>query len=100
MRQGTILFLLTLILLVAFFGLLKAFTIVVAAVATLIVLLFVALFVGAWLLKRRMNRKLAELQRAFVQAQEEHAARRRHEQVRRDAIDVEPTDVRDDHGTR
>lgn len=96
MRRGTILFLLALILLVAFFGLLKVFTIVIVLIVTLIVLFFGALLLGAWLLKRRMHRKLAELQQVFVQGQREAEARRKHEKMRSNAIDVEPTDVRDD----
>jgi uncharacterized protein (DUF58 family) len=96
MRRGTILFLLVLILAVAFFGLLNVFQAVLVTIVTLLVLFFGAIFLGAWLLKRRMNRKLAELQQAFVQGQRDAEARRRHEQMRSDAIDVEPTDVRDD----
>lgn len=96
MRRGTILFLLGLILLIAFVGLLRTFAILAVVIVTLIVLLFAALFVGAWLLKRRMRRKLAELQQAFIQGQQEALARRRNDKMRSDAIDVEPTDVRDD----
>lgn len=96
MRRGTILFLLGLILLIAFFGLLKTIGILIAVVVTLVILFFAALFVGAWLLKRRMRRKLAQLQQAFIQGQKEALARRRNDKMRGDAIDVEPTDVRDD----
>lgn len=96
MRRGTILFLLGLILLIAFVGALKAFAIVIVLVVTLIILLFASLFIGAWLLKRRMRRKLAELQQVFIQGQKEALARRRNDKMRSDAIDVEPTDVRDD----
>ena len=96
MRRGTILFLLGLILLIAFVGLLRTFAILAVVIVTLIVLLFAALFIGAWLLKRRMHRKLAELQQAFIRGQRDAEARRKHEQMRSAAIDVEPADVRDD----
>ena|SRR5688572_3279140 len=88
MRQRTIVVLLALILLFAFFGL-AFLKYVFAAVLTLIILFFVALFVGAWLLKRRMRRKLAELQQAFIQGQKEAVARRKADETRSNAIDAE-----------
>lgn len=96
MRRGTILALLALILAVAFFGLLKVFQVVIVLIVTLLVLFFGAIFLGAWLLKRRMNRKLAELQQAIQRGQQEAAERRKADQMRSEAIDVEPTAVRDD----
>lgn len=55
----------------------------------LIVLLFVALAVGAWLLKRRMQRKMADLHQAFQDAQTQAQAQHQAEQRRTGAIDVD-----------
>lgn len=89
MRRGTLLLLLTLVVLAAFFGLLKAIGILVAAFVTILLLFLAALFVGAWLLKRRMRRKLAELQGAIQEAARQEQERRRSHQVRRDAIEAD-----------
>jgi UPF0716 family protein affecting phage T7 exclusion len=94
LRRSSLLFWLAAILLFAIFGL--AFLKFVAiAIGLFILLLFGSLFVGAWLLRRRMNRKMAELQAAFQQAQREAEERAAHAQRKREAIDVDPV-VRDD----
>lgn len=95
MRTQTALFWLGVIVLFALFG--AAFLKFVAiAIGLALLLLFATLLLGAWMLKRRMNRKLQEMQRAFQAAQADAQARHAAAQQRRDAIDVEPVDVRDD----
>lgn len=89
MRLGTALVLAGLVLAVVFLGFLKTIGILLAAFATLVLLLFAAMLVGAWLLKRRMRRKLAELQGVVQEAARQQAERRRMDEVRRDAIDTE-----------
>lgn len=95
MRTSTAVFWIAVIFLFAIFG--AAFLKAVAiAIGLAILLLFGTLFIGAVLLRRRMNQKLRQMQQAFQAAQGEAAAQRRSAQMRRDAIDVEPVDVRDD----
>lgn len=91
MRTGTILFLLGLIVLFAFFGV-KAIGWVLGGILLLVLTFFAAVAVGVVLLRRRMNRRLRELQSAILQAQE----RQRTAAGRADAIDVEPTRIRDE----
>ena len=88
MRPGTILVLLGLIVLFAFFGL-RVFGWLLAFVFLLLVVGILAVVVGIWVIKRRMRRKLQELGVAV-----EESLRRQAEQDRRlrpDAIDVEAT---------
>ena len=88
MRPGTILVLLGLIVLFAFFGL-RVFGWLLAFVFLLLVLGILSVVVGIWVIKRRMRRKLQELGVAV-----EESLRRQAEQDRRlrpDAIDVEAT---------
>lgn len=98
MRQRTIVVLLALVVLFALFGwkVLGIFGWILVTLLTVLVLLFAALFLGAWLLKRRMQRKLANLQGAFVQAIKDAQHGQHQVDARRDAIDVEPTGIRDD----
>lgn len=95
MRPSTGILLLAFILLFALFGaaFLKAIAI---AIGLGVLLLFGSLFLGAVLLRRRMNRKLQQMQQAFQAAQDQAAHRQRTQQMRRDAIDVDAVDVRDD----
>lgn len=88
MRPATILVLLGLIVLFAFFGL-RVFGWLLAFVFLLLVVGILAVVVGIWVIKRRMRRKLQELGVAV-----EESLRRQAEQDRRlrpDAIDVEAT---------
>lgn len=95
MRQGTLLFWLAAIVLFAVFGL--AFLKFVAiAIGLFLLFVFGSIVVGTWLLRRRMNRKMAEFQQSFRQAQEQAQAQQRSAAMRRDAIDVEPVDIRDE----
>ncbi|MHB1262786.1 MAG: hypothetical protein ACYC2H_13850 [Thermoplasmatota archaeon] len=97
MRRSTLLFWLAVILLFAIFGL--AFLRFVAiAIGLFLLLFFGSLLIGAWLLRRRMDRKMAQLHAAFQQAQRDAEQRAAHTQRKRDAIDVDPMDVRDDRG--
>ena len=91
MRPGTILVLLGLIVLFAFFGL-QLFGWLLAFMFLTLVVGILAVVIGIWVIKRRMRRKLAELGVAV-----EERLRRQAEQdggVRGDAIDVEGTVVR------
>lgn len=54
-----------------------------------VALLFIALAIGAWLLKRRMQRKMAEFQQQFQQAQAQAEADHQAASRRSDAIDVD-----------
>ncbi|MEK6976428.1 MAG: hypothetical protein AABY18_08825 [Candidatus Thermoplasmatota archaeon] len=88
MRQRTLLVWLALILLFAVFGL-RAIGYLLASILVLLGLFFGGLVLAAWLLKRRMNRRLGELQRAFVQAQQDAAQQRKADASRSNAIDAE-----------
>lgn len=94
MRVGTFVFLLALVLAIALFGW-KVLGYALVALLLLPLVLFGALAVGIWVLKRRMQRKLRELHAAMQQAQEQAVAEARARQARKDAIDVTPTDIRD-----
>ena len=88
MRPGTIVVLLGLIVLFAFFGL-QVFGWLLAFVFLTLVVAILAVVVGIWVIKRRMRRKLEELGVAV-----EERLRRQAEQdraLRPDAIDVEGT---------
>jgi hypothetical protein len=88
MRPGTILVLLGLIVLFAFFGL-RVFGWLLAFVFLFLVVGILSVVVGIWVIKRRMRRKLQELGVVV-----EESLRRQAEQDRRlrpDAIDVEAT---------
>jgi hypothetical protein len=99
MRQGTILFWLGAIVLFALFGF-AFLKFIVAAIVLLLVFLFGSILVAFWLLRRRMNRKMAEFRRAFDHAQAEAERSRTQSRMRREAIDVEPLDVHDDDKPR
>ncbi|HUR25233.1 MAG TPA: hypothetical protein VM327_04360 [Candidatus Thermoplasmatota archaeon] len=88
MRAGTILVLLGLIVLFAFFGF-RFFSWLLAFFLLTLVVGILAVVLGIWVIKRRMRRKLAELgvaveERLRRQTQQDQA-------VRPDAIDVEGT---------
>lgn len=86
MRAGTILVLLGLIVLFAFFGF-QVFGFLLAFFFLTLLVGILAVVVGIWVIKRRMRRKLAELGVAV-----EERLRRQAEQdraMRPDAIDVE-----------
>lgn len=88
MRPGTILVLLGLIVLFAFFGF-RFFGWLLAFFFLTLVVSILAVVVAIWVIKRRMRRKLAELGVAI-----EERMRRQAEQdraLRPDAIDVEAT---------
>ena len=88
MRPGTILVLLGLILLFAYFGW-KAFGILAISFLVFLLLALGAVVVGLWVIKRRMRRKLEELGYAVEQRLRAQAGR---DDARRgDAIDVEAT---------
>lgn len=93
MRQETLLTLLFLAVLVAFFGI-KVLGVLLGAVILFFVVLLASLALGAWLLKRRMNRKLRELQQVFAQARKDEANNAQQSQARRNAIDVEAIEKR------
>lgn len=89
MRTGTILVLLGLILLFAYFGW-QAFGILAATFLIVLLLAVGAVFVGLWVIKRRMRRKLQELGHVVEQHLRARAGEGR-EARRGDAIDVEAT---------
>jgi Na+/H+ antiporter NhaD/arsenite permease-like protein len=88
MRPGTILVLLGLIVLFAYFGF-QFFSFLLAFFLLTLIVGILTVVLGIWLIKRRMRRKLAELGVAV-----EERLRRQAEQdrtLRPDAIDVEGT---------
>jgi membrane protein implicated in regulation of membrane protease activity len=95
MRTGTILVLLGLIFLFAYFGW-AAFGILALSVLVFFVLAIAVVVVALWVVKRRMQRKLAELGHAV----EERLRSQRAMDARGDAIDAEvvrkPRDGADD----
>ncbi|MEA3165397.1 MAG: hypothetical protein QOJ26_249 [Thermoplasmata archaeon] len=84
MRPSTIVVLLGLIVLFAFFGI-QVFGWILAFVLATLLLAIAAVAVGLWYVKRRMRRKLEELGVAM----ERHLRDRSAEAGRSDAIDVE-----------
>ncbi len=88
-RFRTALFWLAIVLLVVFLGFWKTVGLLLGGFALLLALFFVALLVGFWLLRRRMNRKMAEFRQAFEKAQADAQARHEHAARKRDAIDVD-----------
>jgi membrane protein implicated in regulation of membrane protease activity len=87
MRPGTILVLLGLILLFAYFGW-AAFGILALSILLFLVLAVGAVAVGLWVIKRRMRRRLEELGHVMEQHLRQQAGR---QGARDDAIDVEAT---------
>lgn len=95
MRQGTLILLISGIVLFAIFG--AAFLKFVAlAIGLFVLFLFGSILVAGLLLRRRMRRKMAQFQQAFQAAQQQAQAQHQAQQRRREAIDVDPVDVRDD----
>lgn len=89
MRPGTILVLLALIVLFAFFGI-QVFGWILAFILATLLLAIGAVAVGLWAIKRRMRRKLQELGVVVEQRLRDQAATAR-PGSRGDAIDVEGT---------
>lgn len=87
MRPGTILILLGLILLFAYFGW-AAFGILTVSILVFLALAVVAVAVGLWVIKRRMRRRMEELGHVMEQHLRRQAG---HQGGRDDAIDVEAT---------
>ena len=96
MGRRALLFWLAVLLAFAVFGLAFLKFVAVAA-GLLLLLLFGALFVGALLLRRRMNRRMAEFREAFERARADAEAQRQAHAMRRDAIDVD-AEVKDPPG--
>jgi uncharacterized protein (DUF58 family) len=89
MRTGTIVVLLALILLFAFFGI-QLFGWILAFILGTLLLAIAAVAVGLWAIKRRMRRKLEELGIAVTEHLRQRASSGP-DQGGRDAIDVEGT---------
>ena len=91
MRRGTIVVLLGLIVLFAFFGL-RLFGWLLAFFFLTLVVSILAVVVGIWVIKRRMRRRLQELGVAVEERLRREAEQGRQDRARRpDAIDVEGT---------
>jgi uncharacterized membrane protein YfcA len=94
MRRTTAIFLILIILLFAFFGW-KALGWIALGIAGLAFVAVVSVMVGLWLVRRRMKRALRDLRAVFAQHESKHGPRPQQD-VRREAIDVEPESVRRD----